>query len=85
METIYSKVAILEKRNSLLEKEILKEYEDDIRRANENFLDGYSHYSFDVKGHKKGCVLADIYTKLGYTAYLEDTLDWEIFTLNITL
>ena len=41
MEVIYSKANILERRNSLLEREILKEYENEIRRTNENFLDGF--------------------------------------------
>ena len=77
MEVIYSKANILERRNSLLEREILKEYE--------NFLDGFSHYSFDVKGREKANILKNLYNNLGYTAYLEDTLDWDIFTLNITL
>ena len=85
MEVIYSKANILERRNSLLEREILKEYENEIRRTNENFLDGFSHYSFDVKRREKANILKDLYNNLGYTAYLEDTLDWGIFTLNITL
>ena len=37
MEVIYSKANILERRNSLLEREILKEYENEIRRTKTKF------------------------------------------------